>query len=45
MAPNLCLFENFLYDPFSTEDILLDYNSDPDMQFFNESFTIPHFFT
>ena len=30
MAPNSCLFENFMFDPFSTEDILLDENSDPD---------------
>ena len=30
MAPNSCLFENFMFDPFSIEDILLDENSDPD---------------
>ena len=37
MAPNSCLLENFLFDPFSTEDILLDDNSDRDKQFYNDS--------
>ena len=37
MAPNSCLFENFMFDQFSTEDILLHENSDPDKQFYNNS--------
>ena len=37
MVPNSCLLENFLFDLFSTEDILLDDNSDPDKQFYNDS--------
>ena len=37
MAPHLCSLENFLYNLFSTEDILLDDNSDPEMQFYNDS--------
>ena len=37
MVPNSCLLENLLFDSFSTEDILLDDNSDPDKQFYNDS--------
>ena len=46
MAPNSCSLENLFFDPFSTEYILLGYNSDPDKQFFNDrtTFTIPNIF-
>ena len=37
MAPNSCSLEKFLYNLFSMEDILLDDNSDPDKQFYNDS--------
>ena len=47
MAPDSCSLVKFLLDPFSKEDILLDDNSGPDKQFFNDrtTFTISHFFT
>ena len=37
---------NFLFDPFSTEDILLDDDSDPNKQFYNyidNSYDTPYF--
>ena len=37
MAPHSCSLEKYLFDPFSTEDILLDDNLDPDKQFYNDS--------
>ena len=37
IIPNSCSFENFMFDPFSTEDTLLGVNFDPDRQFYNDS--------